>query len=535
MKKFTKLFLTVVSVLAATVLMFGCASYDYGAGGGYADGDYYPSGGYDEGIDVGIDGGDGYEEGETGEVGSGSTEGDKNEGQKYEAGLMTAGAHNDNLYYDLYKSLFFKGQTDAENGKFLSFTGEKSWGLDTLNRIKVTVTNGDDVVCNAKVVFTDGEGNMIYGAQTDSSGVAYLFGNNSGGTVTVYSGTAENSVSVLSEDDSVEVTLSDSDEKAKAIEIMLVVDVTGSMGDELRYLKNELGDVVNRIASSFTDTRVSLSILFYRDHTDSEIFSYSDFSDVTNSDNLATKQAFIAKQTATGGGDYEEAVDEALELAVSKQWSDNATKVLFHVLDAPPHSGQTYETRYKNATLSAAEKGIRICPILASGADTTTEYLMRQAAVMTGGTFSFITDHSGIGGGHLDPEIPNVVIEKLNDLMVRLVKGYYTGEFENPVCYNGKTYYTLDTANVEKGFILSGAKRAYASGDTVTLYTKNNGLTTYLYVDGVKTYKGEEYTETIYVTSGEVESYYVFKFTMPNKNVAISFEALSLSEDTSQQ
>ena len=70
---------------------------------------------------------------------------------------------------------------------------------------------------------------------------------------------------------------------------------------------------------------------------------------------------------------------------------------------------------------------------MASGANMLTEYLVRQAAILTGGTFTFITDDSGIGGSHYDPDLPNVVIERLNDLLVRLVEGYYTGTFAKPV------------------------------------------------------------------------------------------------------
>lgn len=396
------------------------------------------------------------------------------------------GAHNDNDYYELYKSLFYSGQTADENGKFFKFSGDNNWGLNTFNRVKVTVKCLDVPAANVKVVFTDNDENLIFTAQTDTNGVAYVFGNSNGGTITAINGEEEKSVIVDSDAIDATIELNNTPTKGKVIEIMLVVDVTGSMGDELNYLKSELSDVVNRIASSFTDARINLSLLFYRDVTDKVKFADTDFLDVTDAKNLQTQQKFINKQSASGGGDYEEAVDEALELAVYKQWSENSTKIIFHVLDAPPHSGEVYRTRFKNAVTLAAEKGIRICPVLASGADSTTEYLTRQSAVMTGGTFVFITDHSGIGGSHLDPEIPNVIIEKLNDLMVRLVKGYYTGTFPDAVCFNGKDYFTIDASNVESGFIVSGAKRCYAAGDTVTIYTKLVEDTVYLYVDGVK-------------------------------------------------
>ena len=60
---------------------------------------------------------------------------------------------------------------------------------------------------------------------------------------------------------------------------------------------------------------------------------------------------------------------------------------------------------------------------------------MRQEAIYTGGTFIFVTDDSGIGGQHLDPDIPDAVVERLNDLMVRIVDGYHTGTFAEPVAW----------------------------------------------------------------------------------------------------
>ena len=54
---------------------------------------------------------------------------------------------------------------------------------------------------------------------------------------------------------------------------------------------------------------------------------------------------------------------------------------------------------------AAARRGIRILPVVSSGADTETEFLMRTAAAVTGGAYVFLTDDSGIGYSHLEPTI----------------------------------------------------------------------------------------------------------------------------------
>ena len=52
---------------------------------------------------------------------------------------------------------------------------------------------------------------------------------------------------------------------------------------------------------------------------------------------------------------------------------------------------------------------------------------MKQLAMMTNGTYVFLTDDSGIGESHLTHAIPDYDVEKLNELLIRLISGYATG------------------------------------------------------------------------------------------------------------
>ena len=348
------------------------------------------------------------------------------------AGLITAGAWNDNSNYEYWKSLF--DQSETKPGKFFAYTKENTWGFNSYGRLKVKVSlseSDDSAVAGATVIAKDTDGNEIYSAVTDANGIAYLFTAGTGGTVSVQSGEYTANAEYLGKgDEEISVKLDNASVKKNVIDIMFVVDVTGSMGDELTFLKNELADVINRVASSDKQTTINLALLFYRDSGDSVPFAYYDFVDVTDSSKLAAQLANLSAQHADGGGDYPEAVDEALELAVGKQWNTGATtKLIFHVLDAPPHDSPKNKTTFKAAVETAAEKGIRICPIICSGTGILTEYLMRQAAIYTAGTFIFVTDDSGIGNPHYDPELPNVTVEALNSLLVRLIDGYHTGKF----------------------------------------------------------------------------------------------------------
>jgi hypothetical protein len=79
---------------------------------------------------------------------------------------------------------------------------------------------------------------------------------------------------------------------------------------------------------------------------------------------------------------------------------------------------------YRKAVKTAAAKGIKIIPITASGINRETEFLMKFTSILTNGTYVFITDDSGIGNPHLDPVVEDYEVEKLNDLLVRLIDSY---------------------------------------------------------------------------------------------------------------
>lgn len=204
------------------------------------------------------------------------------------------------------------------------------------------------------------------------------------------------------------------------VDIVFAVDATGSMGDEIKYLQSELKDVINRSLTSNTSLNVRMGAVFYRDSTDDYV------TRVQPLDADATKTInFISEQSAKGGGDYPEAVDAALGEALAQDWSEEAVaRIVFLLLDAPPHHDAQVISKLQKQISDAAKQGIKIIPITASGINRQTEFLMKFMAIATNGTYVFITDHSGIGNPHLDPVVQDFEVEKLNDLLVRLLYNY---------------------------------------------------------------------------------------------------------------
>ena len=73
------------------------------------------------------------------------------------------------------------------------------------------------------------------------------------------------------------------------------------------------------------------------------------------------------------------------------------------------------------AVRSAAERGIRLVPVVASNADRTTELFGRALAICTGGTYVFLTDDSGVGNSHLEPIVGDYTVESLHNVIVRII------------------------------------------------------------------------------------------------------------------
>ncbi len=347
------------------------------------------------------------------------------EGKPGSAGQLTAGEYN-----ELDNWGHWKGLLDAE---FKSFA--QSWSMQFRDRIAVQlVGNRQQALVDRAVRLCDGKGQTLWEARTDNRGKAELWAAPFQSQAQQNAGAYE----IFVQNDRMQWTLISSPKQGILIngdlnvlrldadctpastnaDVVFVVDATGSMGDEISYLKSELLDVASRIEGSNIKCNLRMGSVFYRDVSDEYLVQSSALST-----GHALTAAFIKNQNAGGGGDFPEAVHAALDEAIYHQpWSQSAVaRIIFLVLDAPPHQNQEVTSELQAQIRDAARAGIRIIPVTASGIDRSTEYLMKTFAVATGATYTFLTDHSGIGNGHLAPTADKFDVEKLNDLLVRIV------------------------------------------------------------------------------------------------------------------
>ncbi len=331
-----------------------------------------------------------------------------------EAGQLTAAEWNDNANWGFF--------TNLVNTQLISFP---SYGIDPRFRTAVTVTNADGAaVPNAKVKLLDEKGNVLWSAVADKNGAAYLFGQG-GVNVEVTSGDKTQTFEVkssggneqsgeMSGSSEVTAVMEDSGKLYKETEIMFIVDTTGSMGDEMLFLQSEFSAITKAVGTE----NIKYSVNFYRDEGDDYVVKTNPFTT-----DIGELQKLINAESADGGGDLPEAVAEALdESIVNMQWSDETVKLAFLIFDAPPHEEKA--DMVAAAAKAAAEKGVRIIPVVSSNAQRETELFGRAAAAVTGGTYVFLTDDSGIGDSHLEPIIGDYEVEKLYDLIIRVINDY---------------------------------------------------------------------------------------------------------------
>ena len=395
---------TILLALAGLLGLVSCSRYGYDLGG--IDGMYSSD-------KMAGSGPDGFPGGGQGRPGG-------------KAGVLTAGEWNDLDHWDFWSGLM----TSQDYGGMSEF-----WGMYTPRRVAVRVADAAGKRLPAIRIVLEQDQKAVWSALTDNQGEANLwidpFHAQAGADnlVLVIDGKPQASAPKLSpwnvQQEEAEVNFYILD-KAKASEkqadIAFIVDATGSMGDEIEFLKKDLMDILDRAKGGLGEIGLRTGTVFYRDEEDEYVTKFSPFTD----DYRKTIQ-YIAMQHAAGGGDLPEAVHTALEAGLQNlAWNTSArARIAFLVLDAPAHKGHQGVVESLQASVREyAKQGIKLIPVFCSSPSKDCEFMCRFFAVLTGGTYVFLTDDSGVGGDHIEASVGPFQVEPLNDLLVRLIAKY---------------------------------------------------------------------------------------------------------------
>lgn len=188
--------------------------------------------------------------------------------------------------------------------------------------------------------------------------------------------------------DEVEVVLADDHTLAEplALDVCLLIDTTGSMGDEIASIKASLLRMTEKLRALDREFDLRYSAVLYRDIGDQYVTATHPFT----GDVDAFDKALETVQAA-GGGDGPESLNQGLAQAVDGvDWRDGAAKVCFLIADAPPHMDYAGDVWYGESLRRAVAQGIRVHSVAASGLGEVGSLVFRQIAQYTRGEFIFI-------------------------------------------------------------------------------------------------------------------------------------------------
>ena len=291
-----------------------------------------------------------------------------------EAGLR-AGSVDDNADFEAYLTYLVR----------IHDLGIQTREFDPTGRIVITVTGTSGLpVAGAELTVTAGDATVAK-LRTTADGTARFLPALYATTAAEYTVSAGSVTATATPGSAVSLQVSDvgGRDAPVALDVMFLLDATGSMGDEIDRLKTTIDTVAAQVAAFDSQPDVRFAMTLYRDEGDSFLTSTFDFTS-----DVSAFRAALNDVVADGGGDYPEAVEEGLASALSEPaWRDPASTVqlVFLVGDAPPRLDRQVPVEYPTAVVDAVARGIKVFPIASSEADDQAEVVFREIAEATWG------------------------------------------------------------------------------------------------------------------------------------------------------
>lgn len=181
-----------------------------------------------------------------------------------------------------------------------------------------------------------------------------------------------------------------------AIEVVFVLDTTGSMSGLIEGAKQKIWSIANQIATAKPRPTIRMGLVGYRDRGDTYITTATPLTD-----DLDQVYSDLMGYAADGGGDGPESVNQALHEAVTgvawtpREEGAQTLRLIYLVGDAPPHMDYPQDVKYQASCEQAAKRGIIINTIQCGGqADTTP--IWQEIARLAEGEYFAIEQSGGV-------------------------------------------------------------------------------------------------------------------------------------------
>jgi Mg-chelatase subunit ChlD len=185
----------------------------------------------------------------------------------------------------------------------------------------------------------------------------------------------------------------DAPAKKPRIEVVFVLDTTGSMSDLLEGAKQKIWSIANDMVSAKPTPELKVGLVGYRDKGDEYVVR-----PYALTDDIDAMYSHLRAFEAGGGGDTPESVNEALDEAINKmKWSADrdVLKLVFLVGDAPPHMDYAQGPKYPDLCKAAAKKDL-IINTVQCGSIGETEPIWKEIAKLSEGSYAAIAQSGGM-------------------------------------------------------------------------------------------------------------------------------------------
>jgi len=180
-------------------------------------------------------------------------------------------------------------------------------------------------------------------------------------------------------------------QRGKTLEMVFVLDTTGSMGGLIEGAKQRIWGIVNEVMQTPSRPSVRVGLVAYRDRGDEYV---TQVLPLTN--DLDRVYSTLMDYRANGGGDWQEDVRRALSEGVRRagwsQKSPNVAQIIFLVGDAPPHDDYGNEPDALLTAQEAVERGMTVNTVQCGVAGDTRQIWQAIARRGEGQYFAIAQD-----------------------------------------------------------------------------------------------------------------------------------------------
>ncbi len=177
------------------------------------------------------------------------------------------------------------------------------------------------------------------------------------------------------------------------IDVVFVLDTTGSMGGLIEGAKAKIWEIANQIATAKPRPVIRMGLVGYRDRGDEYITTLTSLTD-----DLDAVYSGLMRLAAGGGGDGPESVNQALSEALTKfDWDrgEKTLRMIYLVGDAPPHMDYPQDVLYPATCAAAAKAGV-IINTVQCGNDVETARVWQEISRLSEGSFVAIEQSGGV-------------------------------------------------------------------------------------------------------------------------------------------